>query len=120
MNHQSMPANVGSDDGLGRVAPKRDVVGLLRNLERHGEDNIWRTAKDAREELEQLREMLEDLSKAVWMLDRSGFIGTTDEYSETECSHLLGIARQTVDAYTAYKRPNVRANLDPTAPHDYE
>jgi len=49
-------------------------------------------------------EMLEDLAKAVWMLDRSGFIGTMDDESESECAHLRGIARQTVDAYTAHKR----------------
>lgn len=34
---------------------QRDVIGLLRNLERQGEDNIWRTAQEAREEIERLR-----------------------------------------------------------------
>ena len=42
------------NDQLGQ-RPKRDVVGLLRGLERHGEDNIWRTAQEAREEIEELR-----------------------------------------------------------------
>ena len=39
-------------------AKKRDVVGLLRNLERQSEDNIWRTAKEAREEIEALRQRI--------------------------------------------------------------
>ncbi|MEQ1691399.1 MAG: hypothetical protein ABMA00_08955 [Gemmatimonas sp.] len=47
-------------DGLG-LPPKRDVVGLLRNLERHGEDNIWRTAQQAREEVELLRKRAGEL-----------------------------------------------------------
>jgi glutamate/tyrosine decarboxylase-like PLP-dependent enzyme len=47
----------GSNDLLGQ-RPKRDVVGLLRKLERHGEDNIWRVAQEAREEIETLRTQL--------------------------------------------------------------
>jgi len=69
---------------------------------------------DARIEL--LSEMLEDLAKAVWMLDRAGFIGTLDEDSEAECAHLRGIARRTVDAYTAYKRPPAVAAAMATVP----
>lgn len=40
------------------IAPKRDIVGLLRGLERHGDDNIWRMAQQAREEIETLRSQL--------------------------------------------------------------
>lgn len=39
-----------------RVGRQRDVVEYLRALERQSEDNIWRTAKEAREEIERLRE----------------------------------------------------------------
>ena len=51
------PAKVASNDQLGPV-PKRDIVGLLRGLERQGEDKIWRTAQQAREEIETLRTQL--------------------------------------------------------------
>ena len=44
--------------GVRPLVPKRDVVGLLRGLERHGEDSIWRTAQQAREEMEALRSQL--------------------------------------------------------------
>ena len=44
--------------GVRPLVPKRDVVGLLRGLERHGEDSIWRTAQQAREEIETLRSQL--------------------------------------------------------------
>ena len=64
--------------------------------------------EEAAAEIEMLREMLEDLAKAVWMLDQGGFIGTHDDESEAECDTLRRIARQTVDAYTAYRRPNAR------------
>ena len=56
-------------------------------------------------EIAALRQVLEDLAKAVWLLDRAGFIGTDDEESEVECAHLLRIARQTVDAYRDSKKP---------------
>lgn len=55
-SHQ--PLGLPLNDQLGQ-RPKRDVVGLLRNLERHGEDNIWRTAKEAREEIQRLRAELQ-------------------------------------------------------------
>lgn len=54
------------------------------------------------EEAAKLREMLEDLSKAVWLLDQKGFIWTWED--EAECQHLRGIALQEVDAYRAYVR----------------
>lgn len=38
--------------------PKIDVVDLLRTLERQGEDYIRRTAQEAREEIERLRDSL--------------------------------------------------------------
>jgi len=46
-----------------QTAQKRDVLVLLRGLERHGEDNIWRTAKEAREEIERLRAELAEWGK---------------------------------------------------------
>ena len=45
-------------DGGPRQVPKRDIYDLLRGLERQGEDNIWRTAQQAREEIEMLRTQL--------------------------------------------------------------
>ena len=62
--------------------------------------------EEAAAEIELLREMLEDLAKAVWMLDQGGFIVTHDDECEAECDILRRIARRTVDAYTAYRRPN--------------
>ncbi len=35
-----------------------DILNHLRALEKQGEDNIWRTAKEAREEIERLRAAL--------------------------------------------------------------
>lgn len=40
---------------------RTDVVPYLRGLERNGEDNIWRTAQQAREEIERLRTALRDV-----------------------------------------------------------
>ena len=40
-----------------------DVVASLRNLERQGEDYIWRTALAAREEIERLRGALLECSR---------------------------------------------------------
>lgn len=35
-----------------------DIDDYLRGLEKHGEDNVWRTAKQAREEIERLRAII--------------------------------------------------------------
>ena len=62
---------------LTAAVKKRDVVGLLRGLERHGEDNIWRVAQEAREEVETLRTQL-----AHWKV--------FGEHAESERSRLQG------------------------------
>ena len=61
--------------------PKRDIVGMLRRLERHGEDNIWRTAKDAREEIERLRAALVAADNAIQeaAADMMGYCGKDPE-----------------------------------------
>ena len=76
MSEIAPPTNVGSNAQLG-LAPKRDIVGLLRGLERQGEDNIWRTAQQAREEIEALRTQL-----AHWKV--------FGEHAEGERSRLQG------------------------------
>ena len=48
----------GAYEVLTSAVKKRDVVSMLRGLERHGEDNIWRVAQEAREEIEALRTSL--------------------------------------------------------------
>ena len=80
---------------------------MLTDEELQSLRNMGNDAEAAAYEIEMLREMLEDLAKSVWMLDQSGFIHTDDEESEAECNNLRHIARQTVDVYTSYRRPNV-------------
>ena len=60
-----------ADDWWLRPAPKRDIVALLHGLERHGEDNIWRTARQAREEIERLRASLQEFVSIT--ADPAGF-----------------------------------------------
>lgn len=52
-----------SDCTLPKPAP--DVTAYLRGLERHGEDRIWRTALQARQEIERLRKLLEAAGPAA-------------------------------------------------------
>jgi len=40
-----------------------DILNHLRVLEKQGEDNIWRTAKEAREEIEMLRVALKPFAE---------------------------------------------------------
>ena len=107
-NEQNEPAVLGPVERQVRPLVERLRAAALPGTNRRSLDD------EAAAEIEMLREMLEDLAKAVWMLDQAGYIGTDDEDSEVECAHLRRIARQTVDAYTAYRRPNVAGKrLDP-------
>lgn len=76
----------------------RDILNGLRCLEKQGEDNIWRTAKEAREEIERLRGALRMIeSQAV-------LIGVN------ECSRLAK------DALTDKPGKIVCPNCDSTMP----
>lgn len=60
-----------------------DIAKQLAVLERHGEDNIWRTAKAAREEIERLQAMLDKLipvmDAAVALVCAPAWAGLSDE-----------------------------------------
>ena len=76
----------------------------------HAQDEAADNDRMLRAEIQRLREMLEDVAKAVRMLDRGGFIGALDEESEAECDNLRRIAMQTVDAYAQYRWPETGPN----------
>ena len=113
-SHQ--PLGLPLNDQLGQ-RPKRDVVGLLRNLERHGEDNIWRTAKEAREEIQRLRAELQyardgltkGRSRMREDLERhKPLVQAVEWVVEEGHMHVEDLAR--LRAALDGLRPNVRAN----------
>ena len=98
-----MLLRVRSNTGLGRCNRR---LTMLTDKELQDLRNMGNECEESAAEIDLLREMLDDLAKAVWMLDRAGYIGTDDDASEAECATLRRIALQTVDTYTAYRRPN--------------
>ncbi len=69
-------------------SPTRDIVSLLRNLERQSEDNIWRTAQEAREEIERLREHAVILAATAEQVERERCAKLLrDMWNEREASH---------------------------------
>ena len=95
----------GAYEVLTAAVKKRDVVGLLRGLERHGEDNIWRVAQEAREEIERIRAAL------ALAANRMDVLALDHDYGTTRRNIADDWAKET----RAALGPNVRGKRPDTA-----
>lgn len=57
-----------------------DITKKLRTLEKQSEDNIWRTAKEAREEIEEMRNVFDKIIALSAGWDDEGSTGPKEPF----------------------------------------